>query len=157
MTADAPIHALARSIAQNTSHDAFAPALNAQQWELLGSYLQPFELAAGTTLIDKGGVDRTLYFIERGALSVHALNARDQVRLAILNAGSVVGEGAFFSRLPRSADVLATGACRLWRLTPIRFTEMSQRQPSLALEFVLALGAVLARRMANKSRRIAVT
>lgn len=151
------IQALARSIAHNTSDDAFAPALSAPQWELLGSYLQPFELAAGQTLIDRGGLDRTLYFVERGALSVHGLDARDKVRLAILNAGSVVGEGAFFSRLPHSADVLATGACRLWRLTPLRFTELSQRQPGLALEFALALGAVLARRMADPSRHVAVT
>ena len=151
------IHALARSIAQNKSHDAFAPALSPAQWEVLGSYLQPFELAAGQPLIEQGGTDHTLYFVEHGALSVHALDGRDRVRLAILNAGSVVGEGAFFSRLPRSADVLATGACRLWRLTPIRFAELSQRQPALALEFSLALGTVLARRMADPARRIAIT
>ena len=38
------IQNLCRAISQNTSYDAFAPALNAQQWETLASYLQPFDL-----------------------------------------------------------------------------------------------------------------
>ncbi|GAA4342855.1 hypothetical protein GCM10023165_24820 [Variovorax defluvii] len=151
------IQELCRAVAQNTSYDAFAPAFNAQQWETLGSYLQAFDLSAGQVLIDQGAHDRTLFFIERGALSVHMLGSQGQMRLAILNPGSVVGEGAFFSRLPRSANVVATGAARVWRLTAIRFAEMSNRQPSLALELSMALGAVIAKRMVNKPKRVAVT
>lgn len=157
MSSGAMIQNLSRAISQNTSHDAFAPSLNAQQWETLGNYLQPFELAAGEVLIDKGGLDRTLYFIESGALSVHLMSTSGNLRLAILNAGSVVGEGAFFSRLPRSANVVASAACRMWRFTPIRFTEMANRQPDLALELALALGAVIAKRMVNRPKRVAVT
>jgi CRP-like cAMP-binding protein len=144
-------------MAQNTSYDAFAPALNAQQWELLGTYMQAFDLTAGQPLIDQGAQDRTIFFIESGALSVHMMSSSGQLQLAILNPGSVVGEGAFFSRLPRSANVVATGACRIWRLTPIRFAEMANRQPGLALEVVMALGAVIAKRMVNKPKRVAVT
>jgi len=151
------IHDLCRSFAQNTSYDAFAPALTPTQWELLGSYMQNFDLAAGQSLIDQGAQDRTLFFIEAGALSVHQMSSSGQLQLAILNPGSVVGEGSFFSRLPRSANVVATGACRLWRLTPIRFAEIANRQPAVALEVVLALGAVIARRMVNKPKRVAVT
>jgi len=151
------IQDLCRSISQNTSYDAFAPVLTAQQWEMLASYLQPMELAAGQILIDQGSQDRTVYFIESGALSVHVIGSTGQMQLAILNAGSVVGEGSFFSRLPRSANVIATGASRVWRMTPIRFSEMANRQPTLALEMTLALGAVIARRMVNKPKRVAVT
>ena len=151
------IQELCRAVAQNTSYDAFVPAFNAQQWETFGSYLQPFDLAAGQVLIDQGAHDRTLFFIERGALSVHMLGSQGQMRLAILNPGSVVGEGAFFSRLPRSANVVATLAARVWRLTAIRFAEMSNRQPALALELAMALGAVIAKRMVNKPKRVAVT
>jgi CRP-like cAMP-binding protein len=151
------IHDLCRSFAQNTSYDAFAPTLTPPQWELLGSYMQNFDLSAGQSLIDQGAQDRTLFFIETGALSVHLMSSSGQLQLAILNPGSVVGEGSFFSRLPRSANVVATGACRLWRLTPIRFAEMANRQPAVALEVVLALGAVIAKRMVNKPKRVAVT
>ena len=40
---------------------------------------------------------------------MHLIGDSGQMQLAILNPGSVVGEGAFFSRLPRSANVVATG------------------------------------------------
>ena len=151
------IQDLCRAISQNTSYDAFAPNLTAQQWEMFGSYLQPLDLAPGQILIDQGAQDRTVFFIETGALSVHVIGSTGQMQLAILNAGSVVGEGSFFSRLPRSANVISTGACRLWRLTAIRFSEMANRQPPLALELSLALGAVIAKRMVNKPKRVAVT
>jgi len=151
------IQDLCRAITQNTSYDAFAPAFNAQQWETIGSYLQPFDLAAGHVLIDQGTHDRTIFFIESGALSVHLIGDKGQMQLAILNPGSVVGEGAFFSRLPRSANVVATGAARVWRLTALRFAEMSNRQPSLALELTMSLGAVIAKRMVNRPKRVAVT
>src|SRR4030095_15055577 len=105
---------------------------------------------AGQVLIDQGANDRTLFFIESGALSVHLIGDRGQMQLAILNPGSVVGEGAFFSRLPRSANVVATGPARVWRLPPIRFAELANRQPNLALELVIGLGAVIARRMVNR-------
>lgn len=152
-----PIQELSRAITENTSYDAFAPVFTAQQWELLPGYLQSIDLAAGQVLISQGAQDRSVFFIESGALSVHVLGDKGQMHLAILNSGSVVGEGAFFSRLPRSANVVATGAARVWRMTPIRFSEMSNRQPNLALEMAMALGAVIAKRMVNKPKRVAVT
>ncbi|RYF33195.1 MAG: cyclic nucleotide-binding domain-containing protein [Comamonadaceae bacterium] len=152
-----PIQNLCNAIAQNTSYDAFAPVLTQPQWEMLGGYLQVIDLAPGQVIIDQGTQDRTLFFLESGALSVHVIGDKGQMQLAILNPGSVVGEGAFFSRLPRSAHVAATGAARVWRMTPIRFAEMSNRQPALALELVMALGGVIAKRMVNKPKRVAVT
>ncbi len=151
------IQDLCDAIAHNTSYDAFAPALSPQQWETLAGYMQSFELPAGQVLINQGAQDRTLFFIESGVLSVHLAGSKGQMQLAILNPGAVVGEGAFFSRLPRSANVVAIGAARLWRLTPVRFAEMSNRQPNLALELVMALGGVIAKRMVDRLKRVAVT
>lgn len=151
------IQDLCRAISQNTSYDAFAPSLSAQQWEMLATYLQPLAVPPGEVLIDQGAHDRTVYFIESGTLSVHVIGSSGQMQLAILNAGSVVGEGAFFSRLPRSANVIATGPTKLWRMNAIRFAEMTNRQPALALEVTMALGAVIAKRMVNKPKRVAVT
>ncbi len=152
-----PIEQLCYAITQNTSYDAFAPLFTPPQWELLAGYLQAIDLAAGQVLIDQGAHDRTVFFIESGTLSVHLIGDKGQMQLAILNPGSVVGEGAFFSRQPRSANVVATGPARVWRMTPIRFAEMSNRQPGLALELVMSLGAVIAKRMVNKPKRVAVT
>ena len=152
------IQNLSRAIADNNSStDAFALTLNVQQWETLAGYLQPIETGVGDVLIEQGTHDRSVYFLESGAISVHRVSSKEQMKLAVLMPGSVVGEGSFFSREPHSANVVVTGAGRVWRLTAIRFAEMSNRQPNMALEIAMALGAVIAKRMAHRSKRVAVT
>ena len=135
------IQALIKVIKQSESPDAFVPHLTPQQWDLLAGYLQPFALTTGQKLIEQGAMDRTLYLVESGTLSVHYEDDKGRVRLAMVEAGSAVGEGAFFSRLPRNATVQAASAAKIWCLTPIRFTELTNRQPAVALEIAMGLGS----------------
>lgn len=151
------IQNLRDAVAQNTSYDAFAPGFSLRHWEMLEAYLQVVELSAGQTLINQGAQDYSVFLVESGVLSVHVVGDEGRMQLAILNAGSVVGEGSFFSHLPRSANVSAMGCARLWRLTSPRFSELSLRQPSVALEVSMSLGAVMARRLGDRLKRIAVT
>ncbi|MGJ7502470.1 Crp/Fnr family transcriptional regulator [Variovorax sp. ZT5P49] len=151
------IQNLSRAIAENMNIDAFALTFNVQQWETLAGYLQPIDTGVGDVLIEQGTPDRSVFFVESGAISVHRVSSKEQMKLAVLTPGSVVGEGSFFSRQPHSANVVITGAGRVWRLTAIRFAEMSNRQPNMALEIAMALGAVIAKRMAHRSKRVAVT
>lgn len=148
---------LVRAVGLDNAYDTLNLTLTTAQWEILGSYLQPFALAQGQMLIEQGALDRTLYFIESGTLSVHYEDEDGRMSLALVGAGSVVGEGAFFSRLPRNASAVGAGPCKLWCLTPVRFAELANRQPNLALSVVMALGEVIGKRMSNKPRRIAVT
>lgn len=151
------VQGLVKAIVDNDSSDAFRPQLSAAQWDTLGSYLQPFGVTGGQVLIHQGAEDRTLYLVEEGSLTVHYEDSKGRVRLAVINAGSAVGEGAFFSRNPRSATVQAAGTSKIWSLPPLRFSELSKRQPEVALEIAMALGALVSRRLANKPRRVAVT
>ena len=151
------VQGLVRAIADNQSNDSFSPALAPTQWELLGTYMQPFALMQGQVLIEQNGLDRTVYLIESGSLSVHYEDDKGRVRLAIVGPGSAVGEGAFFTRSPRTATVQAASPSKVWCLTPIRFTELSNRQPNIALQISMALGALVSRRLANKPKRVAVT
>jgi CRP/FNR family cyclic AMP-dependent transcriptional regulator len=157
----APIHfdvqGLVHASAHNQSMDAFHPQLTSKQWELLGTYLQPFALQQGQVLVQQNASDRTVYFLESGTLTVHYEDDKGRLRLATVEAGSAVGEGSFFSRNPRSATVQAASVCKIWSLTPIRFSELSNRQPGMALEIAMALGALVSRRLTNKPKRIAVT
>jgi CRP/FNR family cyclic AMP-dependent transcriptional regulator len=149
--------ALAQAMRASSALDAVPANLSDAQWQLLGDYLQPVSLKQGQVLIEQGVKDRTVYFVESGSLTVHFEDDKDRVRIAVVGAGSVLGEGAFFSHLPRSATVNAGGHSRLWCLTPLRFRELSTRHPSIALELTVAMAAVLARRMYNRPKRVAVT
>ena len=151
------VQGLVRAIANSHSSDSFAPSLTPAQWELLGTYMQPFAVMQGQVLIEQNAHDRTLYLIESGGLTVHYEDAKGRLRLALVEPGSAVGEGAFFTRLPRSATVQAASPSKVWCLTPIRFTELTNRQPALALEIAMALGSLVSRRLANRPKRVAVT
>jgi CRP/FNR family cyclic AMP-dependent transcriptional regulator len=151
------VQGLVHATAQNQSLDAFHPAMTAKQWELFGTYLQPLAVQQGQVLIEQNASDRTVYFVETGALTVHYEDDKHRLRLTSVEPGSAVGEGAFFSRHPRSATVQASTACKIWALTPIRFTELSNRQPQLALEVAMGLGSLVSRRLANRPKRMAVT
>jgi CRP-like cAMP-binding protein len=148
---------LAQAMRLSNALDAVPLNLPDPQWRLLGEYLQPVSLRQGQVLIEQGVKDRTVYFVEAGSLTVHYQDSRERVRIAIVAAGSLLGEGAFFSHLPRNASVVAGSDCRLWCLTPLRFRELSSRQTQIALDLTIAMSAVLARRMYNKPKRVAVT
>ena len=151
------VQGLIHATAHNESLDAFHPALSSKQWELFGTYLQPFAVTQGQVVIQQNASDRTIYFVESGSLTVHLEDDKGRLRIAAVEAGSAVGEGAFFTRQPRSATVQAATACKLWSLNPIRFTELTNRQPQMAVEIAMALGALVSRRLVNRPRRIAVT
>lgn len=151
------VQGLVQAVAHDPSNDAFQPALAPAQWDMLGSYLQPFQLAQGQVLIEQSASDRTLYLVESGSLSVHYQDHKGRVRLAMVAAGSAVGEGAFFSGQARSATVQAAAPSKIWCLSPLRFTELRNRHPEVALEIAMALGSLVSRRLSNRPRRIAVT
>lgn len=151
------VQGLVQAAAHNQSLDAFHPHLTTKQWELFGTYLQPFAVRQGQVVIEQNASDRTVYFVESGALTVHYEDDKGRLRLASVESGSAVGEGAFFTRLPRNATVQAASACKLWSLSPIRFTELTNRQPQLAVEIALALGSLVSRRLSNRPKRVAVT
>ena len=83
------------------------------QWDLLAPYLTPTVLAASQVLFQQGSQERTLFFVESGSLSVHYEDEKGRLRMALVGAGGLLGEGAFFSHRPRSATVQAGSACRL--------------------------------------------
>ncbi len=153
----ADLSGLVAAIDRATADDSMNNLLSTEQWELLAGYLLPMPLAAGQVLFAQGSNDRTLYLIESGSLSVHFEDHKQRLRLALVGPGSLVGEGAFFSHLPRSATVQAGVPSLLWSLSALRHAELGNRQPAVALQLAMAAGAVLAKRLGNRRRRVAAT
>lgn len=156
-TSQTDIQGLIQAFVLNHGEDALSNKVTAAQWEALAAYMQPFTLAQSQVLIKQGAHDRTLYFVESGNLSVHFEDENDRIRLALVGAGSVLGEGSFFSNMPRNATVQAATECKMWGISPNRFAELSQRLPGPALALTMALGAIVCKRMQDRRRRIAVT
>jgi CRP-like cAMP-binding protein len=151
------VKGLADAIARNASEDALGKALSPKQWDAIAPYLQPFSLPPSQVLIPQGTLDRTVYFLESGGLSVHFEDYKGRVHLAIVNAGAAVGEGGFFSNMPRNATVQSVGECRLWKMHYSKFLELSQNQPTVALALAMGLAATITRRMTDRRKKVSVT
>jgi CRP/FNR family transcriptional regulator, cyclic AMP receptor protein len=148
---------LATSIQSSQQFDALRITLKLADWIILTEHLQVFSVEEGQEVIRQGATEVTVYIVESGSLSVNRQDASGLVQLATVGAGSVVGEGAFFSRMPRNASVIASTHCVLWALSPMRYAELAHRHPTVALSVVMALGSVVTRRMTNAPKRGAVT
>jgi CRP/FNR family transcriptional regulator, cyclic AMP receptor protein len=140
------------------AEDAFKSRLTLDQWRLIEPFMVRTELRSGDMLMRQGELDRTLYFLEHGALQVFVNNpSPGSGRLSILRAGAVVGEAGLFSDQPRMANVEAMTRCVVWALRGARYDELCARSPAIALEIARAVAAVMGRRMrANMERGQAV-
>jgi CRP/FNR family transcriptional regulator, cyclic AMP receptor protein len=154
---NAEVNGLITAIAHNKEDGVLARFLGAQSWYIVADYLQSCKVERGHVLISQGAQDRKLYFLESGSLKVDVKTDSGFVQLAILGPGTVVGEGSFFSHLSRNASVLAYSDCKVWELSPTNFDALSKKFPAVALSLSMALGAILATRMLDVSKRISVT
>lgn len=77
--------------------------------------------------------------------------------MVVVSAGTVIGEGTFLSHLPLRATVTVTAPGRLWCLSPMRYTELFNRHGALAHALTMDKGAVTAKRLYHRLRRMAVT
>jgi CRP/FNR family cyclic AMP-dependent transcriptional regulator len=130
------------------AEDAFRARLTLDQWRVVAPYLTRHEIRSGDLLIKQGDADRSMYFLAQGSLQVFVTGGvPGSSRIAILRAGSVVGEPGLFNDGPRMANVEAMTACEVWALRGPRLEELSQRSPALVLEILRAAGNVMAVRM----------
>ncbi len=142
------INALVQALQTLNAEDAFRPRITLEQWRLIAPFLTRHEIRAGDLLIKQGDADRTMYFLEQGSLQIFVTGGPPgSNRIAILRAGSVVGEPGLFGDSPRMANVEAMTPCAVWALRGPRLEELAQRQPALVLELLRAAGGVMATRM----------
>ena len=153
------LNELVQAIQTLNAEDAFRARLSPDQWRTIAPYLTHHDIRSGDLLIKQGDTDRSMYFLAQGTAQVFVTGGPPgSNRIAILRAGSVIGEPGLFSDGPRMANVEAMTQCSVWALRGPRLEELSQRSPALALELLRAAGGVMAARMrANMSRQVPFT
>lgn len=150
------VSGLVAAIARNTEPGGLRLHLEPYRWSVLADYVHRASYRRGELVIGQGDEDCKLYFVESGDLKVDMHADKGLIHLAIVGPGSVVGEGSFFSHLARSASVSAYSDCTVWALSPADFERLSQAHATVALALCMALGTVLATRMLDMSKRLAV-
>ena len=127
-----------------------------EDWKQLFRFTGIRSVTAGEALIRHGEPDRTLYFLLDGQLEVimHSANGLSMGRVALVGAGSVLGELAFFDGGPRSAGAWAVGDCEVAAMTPDQYIAFEQSSPALARELLFALGRILAIRLRRTNEKV---
>jgi CRP/FNR family transcriptional regulator, cyclic AMP receptor protein len=159
-----PSNDLEAAIASLRAGSSFATAAEALQlpnwrdedWKQLFGFTSIRRVMAGDALIRHGEPNRTLYFVLHGQLDViiHSGDGLSMGRVALVGAGSVLGELAFFDGGPRSAGAWAVSDCEVAAMTPDQFTGFEQSSPGLARELLFALGRILAIRLRRTNAKI---
>jgi CRP/FNR family transcriptional regulator, cyclic AMP receptor protein len=126
-----------------------------EDWKQLFHFTSLRGVKAGDALIRAGEPDQTLYFVLHGEVEViaHSGDGLSMGRVALVGAGSVLGELAFFDGGPRSAGAWAVRDCEIAAMTPDQYTAFEQSSPALARGLLFALGRILAIRLRRTNPR----
>ena len=128
---------------------AFLADAGDDDWDTIRAHAELRRVAAGDTVIDHGAVDRSLYIVVDGTLEATVVEGRRgrSRRVSKIEAGTMIGEIAFFDGRPRSAAVRAVTDATLLRLSFDAFKALAAKQPALGQAILLDIGRVLASRL----------
>lgn len=114
-------------------------------------------VAADTVLIQEGKVGEFLYIVLDGTLqvSISQGNGNQDVEIARLSRGEIVGEMSFIDDRPPSATVKAFNSCQLLALPKQKLQLKVERDPDFAARFYHELAMKLSNRLRNMSSLLA--
>jgi CRP-like cAMP-binding protein len=112
----------------------------------LRAAMEPCSAAEGDLVFQKGSPSRSLLLVEEGVLEVFDRAMGEDVVLASIPPGGVVGEVGFVDGQERTHDVRARGACRLRRLTREGLLELVKDDPQLFAKLTISLARLVAQR-----------
>ena len=126
-----------------------------EEWATLLRHTRYRRFNPGDEVLTAGALDQSLYLVLEGQLEVLAEHGRRRYRrIALVDAGSVIGELSFFDGGARSALVRAMTPVLTAELSPAEFDSLAAANPALARRLLFDLGRILARRLrAAQTRR----
>ncbi len=120
--------------------------------------LERMELPKKTKIIQQGDESDSMYFLQSGQVHVDlALPGGKLMRLKKMGPGTVFGEMGLYTSAPRSASVIATERCVVYRLSVERFKLIQAKAPQLAAAVNRFIVTLLAERVAEANARTRAT
>jgi len=130
--------------------------LEREEIEELCSYLELREWPAGAEIMHEGSVEDYMGFIVEGKLAVKKKTGfwGKQIIIAILEKGSIVGEGAFIDSEPRSSTVTVMEPSKLLTLSALKMNELTINNPQLAIKLLKRMLHIISIRLGRAVERI---
>lgn len=135
---------------------AFLSDRSERDWEKLLAHTDARPFEAGDTVIHAGDMDRALYIVTSGLLTM-LLPQRDggSKEFKTIEAPTVLGELCFVSGGPRSTTIRAASAGEMRRLSYESFEVLAAREPELSRAILLDISRILAARLRTATDFIA--
>jgi SulP family sulfate permease len=116
--------------------------------------LERQEVPKKRNIVTQGEPSDSMYFLESGKVHVElALPGGKLLRLKKMGPGTVFGEMGLYTSAPRSASVIATERCVVYKLTGERFKLVQAKAPSLAAAVNRFIVTLLAERVAEENAK----
>ena len=130
--------------------------LSEQEIAALCPYMELKKVAADTVVIKEGDPGDFMGFLVHGRLSVRKETAfpGKEVLMAILEAGSLVGESAIVKPSVRNATVVAVVDCELLILSHENMRKLNASNPALAVKVLERIIAVVSLRFSKVVERL---
>jgi CRP/FNR family transcriptional regulator, cyclic AMP receptor protein len=127
--------------------------LDAEEWRSFMGFVEQVSLPAGALIVRAGDSERSIYVIRSGRVQGEVQAGRRTRATAVMTAGQMFGELAFFDGAPRSASLRALDDVDLLVLPFAAFEKLAAWHPRIARELLLDLGRVLASRLRRAEAR----
>lgn len=120
-------------------------------------YLELREWEQDATVMKEGVVEDYMGFLIEGKLAVKKRTGYwgKNIIIAILDQGTLVGEGAFIDTGPRSTTIVAMENCRMLILTAQRMNDLILNRPMLAVKLMKHMIHIISIRLKKAGDRIA--
>ena len=121
----------------------------------IAEYCERIAIDAETRLIEANAPVEDIFFIESGDAVVEiAGEDGDPIHIAVVGAGAVVGELAFYLGEPRTGWVVARTDMVVWRFSRQAMGRLASKAPDAALRFHQGIAAMLSRRLVRTNRLV---
>jgi CRP/FNR family transcriptional regulator len=130
--------------------------LSTEEVGVLCPYLELREWEQDATVMKEGVVEDYMAFLIKGKLAVKRRTGYwgKHIIVAILDQGTLVGEGAFIDVGPRSTTVVAMEKCRLLILTAQKMNDLILNRPMLAIKLMKHMIHIISMRLRKAGDRI---
>ena len=130
--------------------------LSSEEVGILCPYLELREWGKDATVMKQGEFEDYMGFVIEGKLAVkkHTGYWDKHIVIAILDKGSMVGEGAFIDQGPRSNTILAMEKCRMLILTSSKMNDLILNKPMIAIKLMKHMLHIISVRLRKAGDRI---
>ena len=143
---------MAEKIFEMIGHSKFFMDFTFENVEKLSSFMQTYQVSAGTTVIQEGDIDDYMIFIIEGRVNILKADIHGDNRpMTIAGPGATLGEMSMIDGEPRFASCVALETTTFVTLSRDSMVKIIMDEPSFGSKILIKLVTLLSQRLRTTS------